>query len=471
MADEISKIIENVLKQTQGENESKPTRSHTLVYDSPAETLEPIYFWITDFMQNFFGKDIEKLIDNFTSSPGGGHFSELSQKKSIMQKNVDDSMKTVYAISRSVINLIYDLKDFEIRLGHYDDAKSKNDEVNKTGILSLKQIWLDNVDMKRGVGSIHQMTSGNLNYVTLRDAFLQVDNLKQIDKIDLNERVKNILRPRLSEFLKWRELSEIELRNRFQIEKNYLRNQVNMMRLYTRWIKPYLRAAAELEENHKSRSPDVVKTFNTTILELAVLGKSQYNFESGISSLEIPQGLKKPKRDYYSVVLVDFYFRGIPAKQGQHYLFGGKATVNIKSYVLNNEELKLVEQELKKSDIEDTFALIEGATVESLDELKNDLDHFLDDDKQAKAQEAKKEKAKDSNPFTALFSPLFKNKETTKEKEKKEEKLNIKNVKKDSYSESEIRKILSKSSAEACYTIYDVYKKAHSMLSHDSPYD
>jgi len=52
----------------------KPAEEHALYYDSPTESLEPLYFWILDFMNGQFGGNVEKLIDNFTSSPGSGHF-------------------------------------------------------------------------------------------------------------------------------------------------------------------------------------------------------------------------------------------------------------------------------------------------------------------------------------------------------------------------------------------------------------
>ena len=45
---------------------------HTLVYDSSSETLEPVYFFILDLM-NDMGLLPEKIVDNFTSSPGSGH--------------------------------------------------------------------------------------------------------------------------------------------------------------------------------------------------------------------------------------------------------------------------------------------------------------------------------------------------------------------------------------------------------------
>ena len=34
-----------------------PTEKHELVYDSPAEGLEPIYFWLLDTIPNLYGKE------------------------------------------------------------------------------------------------------------------------------------------------------------------------------------------------------------------------------------------------------------------------------------------------------------------------------------------------------------------------------------------------------------------------------
>ena len=54
----------------------KPLSERSLVYDSSSETLEPVYFWILDIM-NKRGLQTEKLVDNFSSTPGSGHFAEL----------------------------------------------------------------------------------------------------------------------------------------------------------------------------------------------------------------------------------------------------------------------------------------------------------------------------------------------------------------------------------------------------------
>ena len=471
-----NEIIEGILAKTlgtsvnkkTGKEKNKPVAEFELVYDSPSETLEPVYFWIVDMMNNLFGNKVEKLVDNFSSSPGGGHFSELSQKKNILQKNVTEAMGTVNTVIKSIVNIVYDLKDFEIRLAHYDDEKSKDKNKAEAGLLALKQIWMDNVDIKRGVGSINALASGNLQFVTLRDAFMIANSVEDVKNMDLNDRVKRILEPRIDEFLKWKDLSEIELRKRFNIEKNYLKSQVSMLQLYSRWVKPYLKAASQLEMKEPGRNPAVVTAFNTLWLELTIFGKSQIDFKDALISKQMPNGIKKPKRDYFSCVLVNFSFRGIPQKVGQHYTFGGRANVKFQAYALNKEELDLLEQELKKSDIEDMLKLIEGSTTESLDEMKKDIDYFLNK-KDVDKKEEEERKSKDTNPFSALFN--FKTVYKKEEKEEEIKEIKIEDVKKDSYVEGIMRALAADSASEACFNVYDIYKKAHNMASHDSPFE
>jgi hypothetical protein len=49
---------------------NNPKTENKLVYESSTETLEPLYFWILDFLQDQLGLKVEKISDNFSSSPG-----------------------------------------------------------------------------------------------------------------------------------------------------------------------------------------------------------------------------------------------------------------------------------------------------------------------------------------------------------------------------------------------------------------
>jgi hypothetical protein len=436
---------------------------HTLVYDSSSETLEPVYFWVLDRANFFFkGKEgVEKLVDSFTSSAGSGHFSELMGKASRMQEEASKILGNVNAVIKSIINIIYDLKEYEIKLSQYKYANSKNKEEKESGLLGLKQIWMDNVDVKRGRGSIN-MLAQDLNFVTIRDAFMIANSIEEVDGLDLNDRVKRILKPRLAEFLKWRELSEREIKKRYEIEKTYLKSQVNALKLYSRWAKPYLSAAVKLEQKEPGTSPDIVTAFNTVRLELTLLCKDGFDFQNAVYNKNLPESFRniKLKRDYYSCVLIDFYFRGIPQRAGQHYVFGGRAEVNFRAYSLNKEEIDMLKKRLDESDLKDALNLVAGTTEESLGELQEDIDYFL---KQEKAREEEK-KEEDVNPFAALLG-------LQKKKPSKEEEKEFKEIKPDNYVEKMARDLAEVEASQRCFNIFDIYKKAHGMASHPGLYN
>jgi len=453
----ISKIIEEISPRYRKLGE--PLQEHTLIYDSLSETLEPTYFWVVDKMNEFFGGKVEKLVDNFVSTPGSGHFGELGTRATRMQEESMKILGAVNTVVKSILNLIYDLKEFEIRLEHYNASKNKEDKKAEAGLLALKQIWMDSVDVKRGRGSIN-MLAQDLNFVTLRDAFMAAKDDKNVDKMDLNDRVKRILKPRIKEFLEWKERSEKELRKRFEVEKSYLKSQVNSLKLYTSWLRPYLMAAENLKMNEMGRHPGLVKAFNTIFLQLVLLGKTGIKIEEAITAKDLPPKFDriKWKREYHSCVVVELQFRGIPSRVGQqsHYAFGGRAEVNFKAYALNDDELAMLDKKLREESVEEGLKLMEGITTDSLEQIKEDIDHFLENTEEKEEEE----KGKDVNPFLALFGIY------EKRDKKKEVKKEIKEVKKDNYEESLLRSYTESVAKERCYDLFDIYKKAHGMASH-----
>ncbi|MDP2628826.1 MAG: hypothetical protein Q8P15_02930 [Nanoarchaeota archaeon] len=443
---------------------SVPETEHTLIYDSSSETLEPVYFFILDLM-NEFGLAPEKLVDNFMSSPGSGHFSEIGQKATIMQQQASKVMGDINTVLRSVLNIIYDLKEFKIRLQSYDDLKdpAKKD----AAILSLKQIWMDKVDMQKGNSSIKAMALGQAGFQTLIDAFLFVKNSEDADKIDLNDRIKRILKPRIEEFNIWVSQSEKELKKRYEIERTYLKSQVNNLKLYSKWAKPYLIAANKLAAKESGTNPAVVNVFNTILLELTLLGKNKIDVKKSALAGDLPEEFQKlkTKRDYHSCVLVDFKFRGIPQRISQqpHYVFGGLAEITFRGYALNDDELEKLKKEIDKSDVEDTLRLIEGATTKSIEQIQEEIDFFLNEKEE---EETKKENKDESNPFSALFG-RYEKKSEKKEAEKKSDSSKSKNneIKKDDFKEEYIRKLASGGATETAFKLFDIYKKAHGMES------
>ncbi|MFH1248756.1 MAG: hypothetical protein V1660_01245 [archaeon] len=444
-----------------------PLWENRLVYDSSSETLEPIYFWILDAMERF-GNKVEKLIDNFTATPGSGYFAELGARATKMQDEAMKILGSVNTVVKSIINIIYDLKEYEIRLKQYEIAHSKNKDEKEAGILGLKQVWMDQVDIKRGRGSINFLTS-DMSFTTLRDAFMKVNTIEEVDQIDLNDRVKRILKPRVAEFFEWKKRSESELTKRFEIERTYLKSQVSALQLYSRWAKPYLKAAEDLRMK-QMQSPHLVSSFNTIMLEVLLLGIKKISLQDMAYNKEVP--LKyvnyKPKREYYACVLVDFNFRGIPRRitQEGHYGFGGKTIVDFSAFTLNEDELALFRNKLEKSDISTALNLVEDVTQDSLDQLKEDIDNYLNKKEEKEEKEEKEDEDEEFNPFSALFSFGSEKKEEKKEKKKNIiEEIKKKGITPDSYDEAYVRNIAEMQAAEGSFMLFNLYKKVHGMAA------
>lgn len=435
--------------------------SHKITYETYAESLEPIYYYLLDFM-NDLGLRPRKLLDNFISAPGSSHFSEMGQKKTIMQQQATTLLGNINTVIRSILNLVYDLKEFKIRLETYKHLKDK--EKTEAALLSLKQIWMDKVDISRGNTSIKGLATSQAGFLTLIDAFLVVKTQKDVDNIDLNERVKRVLKERLADFQIWVTESEKELKKRYEIEKTYLKSQVNSLQLYTRWVKPYLRYANELEQGDIS-NPNLTKAFNRTVLQLSLFGTRKVDpIDAGRSGIlpdlfgksSFIDKLKKKGelRDYNIAVLVEFIFRAVP----QSGIFIGRVDIEFSAYVLNEEELKAFDKAMEDDDLDSGISLVQGITDESLGQLKEDIDYFIND-KDEKEPKSKSSEG-DVNPFLALFGYY------NKKEEKKEKKKDTKKIKKDSYYEEYVRELAASESIGAMFTLFNVYKKAHGMGSY-----
>ncbi len=469
---EIKKVIKEVLSKSKTNGIwGDPTASYKMTFDSQQAQLEPIYYWILDFIQDM-GWKTTKITDNFMSSPGSGHFAEMGQRATKMQEEGMKILGGINQIIKSILNLIYDLKEFEIRLESYNDAKSEDKQKNSDGNLALKQIWLDNVDLKRGRGSIHQMAT-ELGFTTIREAFMMADSRESLKKMNddngggiINEQVMRILIPRINEFKKWKEYSEKELRKRMSIEKNYLKSQVETIKLYSAWMKPYLRSAEELRQKGFEGDSALVNAFSTSMFELTLLAKK---------GAKVPEkfGDYNLKRKYNSCMLITLKYRGhvsqrVTQKGDQGFAMGGRIDMTFDAYSLNEEELKLIEEELKKEDVAESMNYQGNVAEEALKDLKEDLDRFLNNEEDKK-ELTKKTKTEDINPFTAILG-LFKKSEG-RDKKKAEEIKNILEIKPDNFIEKVVRAESAENAASGIYLVYDIYKKSHGMASSPTAFD
>ena len=110
--DEVSSDLKsNVKKFIAREIKDNPTTQYYLAYDSISEGLEPIYFWILDFMRDTspsgLGLDVKKGTELIEASVSSGYYGDIGQRVTLMQQKAAEMLKQVNAIVRSILNLVY----------------------------------------------------------------------------------------------------------------------------------------------------------------------------------------------------------------------------------------------------------------------------------------------------------------------------------------------------------------------------
>ncbi|UCD03511.1 MAG: hypothetical protein JSW73_03165 [Candidatus Woesearchaeota archaeon] len=370
-----------------------------LVLDLPAAGLEPTYYWLTDYLKNVQGYQLEKTDEAVAVAVASSFFSDLGMKKTRMEQRAKEIMADVNTVIKSILQLVYDLKEFDRRLEIFDDLRKLGGENKDAAEIAIKSVWMDEVDTKRGVGSINQLTaSGKLEFVTLRDAFLQAKSVKDVESLDLNERVKRIVGARIEEYEKWRDRYEKDLRQRRKIEKSYLKAQVASLKQYSKWARPYLLAAHRLrqsEELYEEAAIDVVNFFDTSTVSVSIMGRKESKASSyfyGLTRIgKNPMGLKgsqrvrEPSDTVYQAIEMVFIFSSKPiivnqSESGKSYRHMGQIIVDFYAYVFTKSEL----EKIKEAQDREIFGFIDQMTKESLDAIADDLDEYLNepDDKE-----------------------------------------------------------------------------------------
>ena len=438
----------------------KPTAAdYKIIYDSLGEGLEPIYYWLVDYMSDSgpggLGLDVKKGEEWIDASVGGGYFGEIGQRSTLMQQKAMEYLGAINQVIKSILNLIYDLREFDIKLKAYDQSNSEDAKERREGMISLKGVWMDQVDARKGRGSINLLAQ-DLQFATLRDAFFYVDDTKSVEKLDLNLRVRNILTRKLQEFDAWYKFSEKEIRKRFEIEKTYLRSQYGTLKLYANWIKPYLLAAQKLKvqktDLNSLMKPNVVNAFSNMEMEIKLYGKKEVKPENVHESLS---NVKLDKK-YYAVIEITTNFRSVPSalsgQGGRHYIHGGRTTIGIKGYVMDDVEVGVLESHELYEDMD----LIDDYVGNSLKQLQDEVDEFLIPKVQV---EVKKEKPKIlDNPFKGVIRG-FKEALTPLVGSSGKGKIVPKFIYDD------VEKVTKETAVSLANRIYSIYKKTHGMIT------
>ncbi|MFH0868940.1 MAG: hypothetical protein V1839_01805 [archaeon] len=452
-------------------------RAYELTYDSFGESLEPIYYWLLDFLREDLGYEVEKTADYFAAAEASSWFGEMGMRRTSMEKRASEILGTINMVVKSIINLVYDLREFDLRFKNYEDIKSKDPKAAKSGEQSLKTVWLTEVDMKKGNAAINALVQ-NLNFIGLRDAFMAADirwgksreearenARKAAEKIETTEIVKRPLVGRVVEFVDWIYLSESELRKRYEVEKAYLKSQVAALKVYTSWARPYLIAThrlmpvevsqfgGEYEKEFGISPADLATGFDVMHTYLEIFGKKEVKTYGHLPEITFSEENKENR--IYACVEIRLGYRVSQGGRDErgHYMAKGKVVMQFIPYVLSAKQLK----KLKELQMQEPLQFIDDITRETLAAMSDDINDYVEGKKTEKKEEAKFE------------FPIIKQIKWTAEQIGKFQnafnKLGIKPKRKQDWEVMLLKAAAAKKAAKDVFTVYEIYKKSHGMLT------
>ncbi|MEK6923056.1 MAG: hypothetical protein AABX08_04615 [Nanoarchaeota archaeon] len=442
-----------------------------LILESMQSGVEPHYFWILRFLrtQGAFGlgiTEVLKIKDIYTASEASSFWGSQEQRKGLQQDKVSQYMATIGKMIKDTFQIIRELRILDERLTFYDEynAYSKGDKSKESGAVALKGTWIDLVEGgTKNPASVYGLAS-QVGFATLPDLFFIV-HPKSVDDVDkevnklksrgINRKVREVLGRKLKQFLIWKEKTESELRTRKNFVLKYLRMHANNVKLYTNWVKPYLKAIKHLQSMSSEGNPDVSSAFETSQVELELLAKVTEYDETTSEGYEVKHEYKK----YFPCIRIVFNHVSLPQMAFQREyqrgpVHAGRTEIKIIPYVLTEEEIKKYQAAVEKKsfeDLEDLIPSIEG----SLSAIGEELQKYLE--QAGEIQKEKKQEKKESEGFLSPFSSIFKG---------------IKEIFSKGESKDQYKKPRSGEKAAAqgqakmyAFLIYDIYKKAHGMLS------
>lgn len=446
----------------------KTVRQQKLIVEQMTASAEPAYFWILNFLRhpNALGYEVEKTSDVFSAAEMSTFFGAVEERKQRQQERISQYLATLGGMTKSVFQMVRELRIMDERLDYYEKSY-KGDEAAE---VTLKNIWTNLVE-----GGAESTTSvfglsRKLGFVIVPDLFFKINPKKGSSGVDkevgalsgegINTRVRSVLKHKLMEYYTWKEKTYGELKWGRNFRLKALNQHYQTMKMYIKWIKPFLKNIQRLEMSQEN-VPELVSAFETSFIQLELFAyKKAYETmtERGMVEREFTERIPCIRVMLKFVTLPEMAFQKEFQRAAVH---AGRTEITFQGFVLSPQE---IEEYKKSKELEDLEVLkYVDASLEALgDELKNYLiesGEVTAEQLGKKVEEKPKIYLKDVfHPFSSVitgFSELFGSLKWSPGGGKS----------KLSYHEREQEEDAAKIVGDNVYVLYDVYKKSHGMLS------
>lgn len=363
-------------------------------------SLEELYFWTLGHVRQDLGfpKTI-KVTDIFSASENSAMFGQSAQRLSIQEDRASNFLRGISELIRTLFQIVRELRIIDERLDIYEEW-----EKSKSADATLKGLYADFAENKGGQmqpGSIYSLAN-QVGYASLPDLFFNthVYSQKEIDEVVENTKfstsIKNVLKRKLTQFLKWKENTHKELRSRRSFQIRYLRQHYLTIKTYMAWVKPYLRHIKRLQMNEEQLdSADIISSFETSNQEIEVIAVKPL-----------------PNNQANAIVLMTFKFNTRPVLQYQQErsrgpVMIGRGTMTLRSYAWTDEEIENYKK-MREDEEMQMFGLVDDQLEDAMDLLGEDLQSYL---KEARGDKEERKDEKDEEQsftqrITSKQSPL-----------------------------------------------------------------
>jgi hypothetical protein len=468
-----------------------------IILDTMGHSIEKYYYWLKNmagkngkYQYTWWRQEEQKAASVFSAL-----FGEMGARRTAREKRAMEMLGTINVVIQSISRILYDLKEYDRLIVIHDEMKSSDKKKSEAARLSAKRVFIDEVDIKKGRGSINQLSAGQLEFVTLRDAFMKAESLSDVERFDLNDRVKRILKDRMREYLDWLPEWEKQLRQQKTLLLNYLKTQHETLRLYTRWIEPYLKNVKRLEliDPSSENAPEALKTaivdaFDTNSIYLTLFGEKQtwpgeyreivQAWEPGkgepmtIQDIDYMKYKSEKKRrattgpPAWRFIKMFFEFTAKPHLAGREagaygtYRQMGHLKITFTAHGFTEEEWNRLGKIKEKLEKEEELVLISAATG-SLKALEEDLKKYTDEYEEK--EEIKKKKEVPQTMFGEIVSSFRKDFKLFKEDKGGESgtKTATGFIPFFKYRRARSRVVAQLGATLDCYDLYTKFKQAH----------
>jgi hypothetical protein len=182
------------------------------------------------------------------------------------------------------------------------------------------------------------------------------------------------------------------------IERSLLQSKIESLKLYARWLGPYLRQARQTRQSDNG-GPALVNLFNTATAEVTLLAQKNYAVAEDVARGELPRMfLNARHREFFSVLIIELKLRAAPERNPPGgYGYRGRFELTLTSYALSGDELAGLRRELDRENLGELVHAVGESSATVLQQLVAEMDSLLVEPQPAATGTT------DTNPFSALF--------------------------------------------------------------------